>query len=118
MTTHQISHFPTLSVEYSHASILSALLAYLLSPGLRVPQVVCVGPAAVVDLDDGGEDAGDPVGAERDAVRLPDAPQRLPLRRALVGRGLVVQGEQKAQLLEGKNRAKFFFITAGALVRC
>ncbi len=33
----------------------------------------------MVDLGHGGEDAGDAVGAERDAVRLPHAPEALPL---------------------------------------
>ena len=65
------------------------ITTYLLPAGLCVPQVVGVRPAAVVYLDHGGEDAGDPVGAQRDAVRLPDAPQRLALGGALV-RGLFV----------------------------
>ena len=79
------------------------ITTYLLPAGLCVPQVVGVRPAAVIDLDHGGEDAGDPVGAQGDAVRLPDAPQRLALGGALVGGLFVVQGEEQVQLLENKK---------------
>ena len=57
----------------------------------------------MVYLDDGGEDAGDPVGAQGDAVGLPDAPEGLALRRALVRSGLVVEGEEEGEVLEKRE---------------
>ena len=57
----------------------------------------------MIDLDHGWEDTGDPVGPQGDAVRLPDAPQRLALGGALVRGLFVVQGEEQVQLLENKK---------------
>ena len=60
-----------------------------------------VRPAAVVELDDGGEDARDSVGAERDAVGLPDAPQRLARGDGGV---LVGEGEEAGVRLGAQTR--------------
>ena len=51
------------------------------------PQMMCVGPARVVDLGDGAENAGSAVRPERNTVGLPNAPNGLPRMMSVLSRG-------------------------------
>ena len=75
-----------------------------------------VGPTRVVDLGHGGKDARGAVGAERNAVGLPDAPQRLAFAAAVV-HGAVVEFKNpllRSSLQFGKLLVEDHLVDLGA----